>query len=202
MPVVYSPVDPRVLYLGSNSVLATRDGGHHWQALSGDLTRPAGPAPACLGAFTPLDPEHGSHRGVVYTIAPSPRTASLVWAGTDDGLVHLTHDGGRTWRNVTPSALTPWSKVSMLEASHFDTLVAYAAINRFRLDDVAPHVAGGRRRHRAARSRERGAGGSGRSLAPLRRDRAHRVRVVRCGGPLAVPAPEPPGHLRARPRRA
>jgi len=140
MPVVFSPVDPHVLYLGSNVVLETRDGGRHWRALSGDLTRPAGPAPANLGVFTAFDPEKGAHRGVVYTIAPSPLAAGLLWAGTDDGLIHVTHDGGRIWRNVTPPALTPWSKVSMLEASRFDSLVAYAAINRFRLDDVAPHV--------------------------------------------------------------
>jgi photosystem II stability/assembly factor-like uncharacterized protein len=140
MPVVFSPLDPHVLYLGANVVFETRDGGQHWRTLGGDLTRAAGAAPANLGAFTPLDPERGTHRGVVYSIAPSPLRLPLLWAGTDDGLVHVTHDGGRTWRDVTPPALTPWSKVSLLEASHFDTLVAYAAVNRFRLDDVAPHI--------------------------------------------------------------
>jgi photosystem II stability/assembly factor-like uncharacterized protein len=140
MPVVFSPVDPRVLYLGANVVFETRDGGQHWRTLGGDLTRAASPAPASLGAFTSLDAEQGGHRGVVYSIAPSPLRRTLLWAGTDDGLVHVTHDGGRTWRDVTPPALTPWSKVSMLEASHFDTLLAFAAVNRFRLDDVAPHI--------------------------------------------------------------
>ena len=140
MPVAFSPVDPHALYLGANVVFETRDGARHWRVISPDLTRPAGAAPATMGAFAPLDPEHGGHRGVVYTIAPSPVAAHLLWAGTDDGLVHVTHDGGGSWSDVTPPALTPWSKVSMIEASHFDTLEAFAAINRFRLDDLAPHV--------------------------------------------------------------
>src|SRR5439155_1392976 len=88
----------------------------------------------------PLDPEQGRHRGVIYTIAPSFTRPGLLWVGTDDGLIHVTHDGGRRWTDVTPTALTPWSKVSLMEASHFDTLVAYAAVNRFRLDDLRPHI--------------------------------------------------------------
>ena len=140
MPVLFSPVDPHVLYLGANVVFETRDGGQHWRALGGDLTRAAAAAPANLGVFTSQDPEQGTHRGVVYSIAPSPLRLSLLWAGTDDGLVHVTHDGGKSWTDVTPPELTPWSKLSMLEASHFDTLVAYAAVNRFRLDDVSPHI--------------------------------------------------------------
>src|SRR4029078_166472 len=140
MPVVFSPVDPHALYLGANVVFETTDGAKTWRTISPDLTRPAGPAPASMGIFATLDPAKGRDRGVVYTIAPSPRAAHLLWAGTDDGLVHVTHDGGATWTDVTPPALSQWSKVSMLEASHFDTLEAFAAINRFRLDDVAPHV--------------------------------------------------------------
>ncbi|HZI23277.1 MAG TPA: glycosyl hydrolase, partial [Gemmatimonadales bacterium] len=140
MPLMFSPVDPRVLYFGTNELLQTSDGGRRWQTISPDLTRPSYAMPATLGAFTALDPEKGKHRGVIYTIAPSPRRLGLLWAGTDDGLIHVTHTGGRTWTDVTPPALTPWSKVSLLEASHFDTLVAYAAVNRFRLDDLRPHV--------------------------------------------------------------
>ena len=90
--------------------------------------------------FTASDPEKGQHRGVIYAVAPSFVDTSLIWAGTDDGLIHVTRDAGKTWRNVTPPALTPWSKVSVLEASHFDARVAYAAINRFRLDDLAAHI--------------------------------------------------------------
>ena len=140
MPVVFSPVDPRVLYFAANVLFRTADGGATWQTISPDLTRATYATPANLGAFSALDPEQGKHRGVIYTIAPSSRRAGLLWVGTDDGLVHVSHDGGRRWTDVTPPALTPWSKVSLLEASHFDTLEAYAAVNRFRLDDLRPHV--------------------------------------------------------------
>jgi photosystem II stability/assembly factor-like uncharacterized protein len=140
MPVVFSPVDPRVLYFAANVLFRTADGGVTWQTISPDLTRASYEVPATLGAFTALDPEHGKHRGVIYTVAPSFRTAGLLWIGTDDGLIHVTHDGGRTWADVTPAALTPWSKVSLIEASHVDPLTAYAAVNRLRLDDLRPHV--------------------------------------------------------------
>ena len=140
MPVVFSPVDPHVLYLGANVVFKTLNGGERWQTISPDLTRPTADIPASLGPFASLDPEQGRHRGVIYTIAPSFTRPGLLWVGTDDGLIHVTHDGGRRWTNVTPTAFTPWSKVSLMEASHFDTLVAYAAVNRFRLDDLHPHI--------------------------------------------------------------
>jgi len=140
MPLLFSPVDPRILYFGANVLFRTTTGGRSWETLSPDLARPTYDAPATLGAFAGLDPEQGKHRGVIYTIAPSARTAGLLWVGTDDGFIHVTHDGGKTWSNVTPSTLTPWSKVSLIEASHFDTLAAYAAVNRFRLDDLGPHV--------------------------------------------------------------
>ena len=140
MPLLFSPRDPRVLYLGANVLFRTTSGGASWQTISPDLTRASPEVPATLGAFAPLDPEQGRHRGVIYTIAPSVRRPNLLWVGTDDGLIHVTHTGGRTWTDVTPGALTPWSKVSLLEASHFDTLRAYAAVNRFRLDDRRPHV--------------------------------------------------------------
>ena len=140
LPVVFSPVDPHVLYFGSSVLWKTLDGGRSWTTASPDLTREKPGVPAVLGAFAAGDPEHGAHRGVIYTVAPSPKDKDLLWAGTDDGLIHLTRDGGKRWQDVTPAALTPWSKVSLLEASHFDLGTAYAAINRFRLDDLRPHV--------------------------------------------------------------
>src|SRR5919108_336260 len=135
-----SPVDPRVLYFGANVLFQTTDGGRSWRTISPDLTRATYAIPENLGVFTSLDPEKGKHRGVIYTVAPSPRKVGLLWVGTDDGLIHVTHSGGARWTDVTPAALTPWSKVSLLEASRFDTLVAYAAVNRFRLADLRPHV--------------------------------------------------------------
>jgi sortilin (neurotensin receptor 3) len=77
---------------------------------------------------------------VVYALAPSRKDVNTLWAGTDDGLIHVTHDGGKTWKNVTPPDLTPWSKVSQLDASHFDNETVYASINRFRLDDLRPYI--------------------------------------------------------------
>lgn len=137
-PLVFSPADPRALYLGSQYVMKTTNGGHSWETISPDLTRPSYEVPGVLGRFAALDPEHGQHRGVVYTIAPSRLKADTIWAGTDDGLIHLTHDGGRRWTEITPPGLTPWSKVSLLEASHFDDVTVYAAVNRIRLDDLHP----------------------------------------------------------------
>ncbi len=77
---------------------------------------------------------------MIYSIAPSPKDANLIWAGTDDGLIQVTHDGGKNWQNVTPPELTPWSKLAQMDASHFDTATAYAAVNRFRLDDLHPYI--------------------------------------------------------------
>jgi len=140
-PLVFSPVDSITLFFASNVLWSTRDGGVTWSQRSPDLTRqPAAAPPPNLGVFASDDPEKGAHRGVIYAIAPSPRDAGVIWAGTDDGLIHVTSDGGRSWQNVTPPALSPWSKVSILEASHFDVNVAYAAVNTFRLDDLRPHI--------------------------------------------------------------
>ena len=139
-PLIFSAADPHVLYLGSNVLFATRDGGNSWQIISPDLTREDPGSPASLGPFVESDPAKGKHRGVIYAIAPSPKDANLIWAGTDDGLIQVTHDGGKNWQNVTPPELTPWSKVAQMDASHFDTPTAYAAVNRFRLDDLQPYI--------------------------------------------------------------
>ena len=139
-PLIFAPADPRTLYLGSNVLLKTTDGGHSWQVASPDLTRPDPGVPATLGEFVNSDPAHGKHRGVIYAIGPSFKEANLIWVGTDDGLIQVTRDGGKTWQNVTPPELTPWSKVAQIEGSHFDTGTAYAAVNRLRLDDLRPYI--------------------------------------------------------------
>jgi len=79
-------------------------------------------------------------RGVIYAVAPSPKDVNVIWAGTDDGLIHVTKDGGKTWKNVTPPAIDAWSKISQIDASHFDLNTAYVAVNRIRLDDQKPHI--------------------------------------------------------------
>jgi hypothetical protein len=77
---------------------------------------------------------------VIYTVAPSPLDANRIWCGTDDGLIHLTTDGGKTWINVTPSNISAWQKISLIEAGHFDSNTAYAAVNTLRIDDLRPHI--------------------------------------------------------------
>jgi photosystem II stability/assembly factor-like uncharacterized protein len=140
LPVVISPLDPKVLYFAANVLFKTTDQGRSWTIISPDLTRASYEMPANLGAFSAGDPEKGKHRGTIYAVAPSFKEADTLWAGTDDGLIQITRDGGKTWKNVTPPSLTPWAKVSILEASHFDPGTAYAAINTFRLDDLRPHI--------------------------------------------------------------
>jgi photosystem II stability/assembly factor-like uncharacterized protein len=140
LPVVFSPLEPHTLYFAANVLFKTTDAGNSWQPISPDLTRGSYEIPANLGAFAASDPEKGKHGGVIYAVAPSYKEANTIWAGTDDGLIHITRDGGRSWQNVTPPQLKPWSKVSIIEASHFDAGTAYAAINSFRLDDLRAHI--------------------------------------------------------------
>jgi photosystem II stability/assembly factor-like uncharacterized protein len=141
LPLAFSRHGAKRLYFGNQRLFATADGGNHWQVVSPDLTRGEPPAPATLDAPTREDKERpGDRQGVIYAIAPSPLADSLLWAGTDDGLIWKSSDAGRHWRDVTPAAVTPWSKVGVLEASHFSAETAYAAIDRHRLDDDHPYL--------------------------------------------------------------
>ncbi len=139
--LLFSPADPTVLYLGTQFVMKTQDGGLHWQTISPDLTG-AKPTHSDDKTQGPATVENAEERGygVVFTIAPSPLDHDLVWAGSDTGLIHVTRDGGANWKNVTPPGLSSWSKISMIEASHFNPAVAYAAVDRSRLDDRAPYI--------------------------------------------------------------
>ncbi len=139
-PLIFSPVDPHTLYLGSNVLFQTRDGGHSWQIISPDLTRDDPGVPQSFGVFGESDPAKGKHRGVIYSIAPSPKNGNLIWIGTDDGLIQVTRDGSKTWQNVTPRELTAWSKVAQMDASHFDVSTVYAAVSRLRQDDLHPYI--------------------------------------------------------------
>jgi photosystem II stability/assembly factor-like uncharacterized protein len=141
LPLVFSPLDPHQVYFGTQQLFVTRNGGESWETASPDLTREDPGVPANLDALTATDATSTStRRGVIYTIAPSPVAAGLVWIGTDDGLIQVTRDAGKNWTNVTPEAITPWSKVSLVEASHFDAATAYAAVDRHRLDDLRPYI--------------------------------------------------------------
>ena len=144
-----SPANPTTLYLGTQYVMKTGDGGLHWETISPDLTgatqdadnakeKKAQDAPT-MGP-PPMEKAKRAGYGVVFTIAPSPLNSDLIWAGSDTGLIHLTRDGGKNWKDVTPPGLSGWSKISLIEASHFDPAVAYAAVDRGRLDDQTPYI--------------------------------------------------------------
>jgi photosystem II stability/assembly factor-like uncharacterized protein len=141
--LVLSPADPGALYLGTQYVMKTLDGGLHWETISPDLTGAVGDVRDATGKSpTPptLEQAKRSGYGVVFTIAPSPLNRDLIWAGSDTGLIHLTRDGGKNWKDVTPPGLSDWSKISLIEASHFDPTVAYAAVDRSRVDDQTPLI--------------------------------------------------------------
>jgi photosystem II stability/assembly factor-like uncharacterized protein len=140
MPVVFSEVDRRTLFFANNVLWKTIDGGIHWTKISPDLTRETWEPPKSIGKYLDQPDVRSSQRGVIYTVAPSYKDINHIWVGTDDGLIHVTADGGATWRNVTPPALSPWAKVSVMDAGRFDPLTAYAAVNTIRLDDLRPHI--------------------------------------------------------------
>jgi photosystem II stability/assembly factor-like uncharacterized protein len=142
LPVVISPRAPHELYFSNQILFRTRDGGQSWQVLSPDLTRedPGVPPNLDASAAANVDAGVGKRRGVIYAIAPSPVLAGEIWVGTDDGLIQVTRDDGKTWHNVTPPDLTPWSKVGIIEASRHDRNRVYAAIDRHRLEDLKPHI--------------------------------------------------------------
>jgi photosystem II stability/assembly factor-like uncharacterized protein len=139
-PIVFSPLDPHVLFYAANVLFKTTDGAHSWQVISPDLTRPHPGIPTSLLNLAARDPNEEKQRGVIYALAPSFQNIDAIWAGTDDGLIWLTRDGGKNWKDITPPALTPWSKVTQLEVSHFDDGTAYASVSRFRIDDLRPYV--------------------------------------------------------------
>ena len=140
MPILFSPINPRKLYYGTNVVWSTVNGGTTWKRLSDDLSRDTWTVPTSVGIYANSPGAKPTRRGVVYTIAPSYVDSNMVWAGTDDGLIHVTRNGGATWRNVTPPQIGAWWKVSIMDASHFSATTAYAAVNTLRLDDLRPHI--------------------------------------------------------------
>jgi len=139
-PVVFSPKDPHLLFFSGNTLWQTRDRGDHWEKISPDLTREKYDLPACVGKYKEDATKQARRRGVIYTVAPSPLDTNRIWAGTDDGLIYLTTDGGKNWSNVTLPSISAWQKISLIEAGHFDANTAYVAINTLRVDDLRPHI--------------------------------------------------------------
>jgi photosystem II stability/assembly factor-like uncharacterized protein len=139
-PLVLSRADPRALYYANQFVFLSTDGARSWTQISPDLTRPDPGVPPNLDAAAAAATDRNGKRGVVYTIAPSPLLVPMVWVGTDDGLIHVTTNNGKTWQNVTPPAVGAWSRVTMMDASHYDVDTAYASVDRHQLEDFEPYI--------------------------------------------------------------
>ncbi|MFN7946285.1 MAG: glycoside hydrolase [Blastocatellia bacterium] len=139
-PVIFSPVDKKTLYYAGNVLFKTMNGGNSWEVISPDLSREKYDLPESIGVYRKPEMATMARRGVIYTVAPSNKDLNTIWVGTDDGLIHITRDGGKNWKNITPPDLKSWMKVSLMDASHFDNDTAYAAINTLRLDDLRPHI--------------------------------------------------------------
>jgi photosystem II stability/assembly factor-like uncharacterized protein len=138
-PIAISPLPPHALYLGTQVLFRSTDRGDHWQTVSPDLSG-AVPGTADCAADVPVARAKACGYGVISTIAPSPVERDLVWVGTDDGLIRLTRDGGKSWKNVTPPGLADWSRLAQIDASAIAAGTAYAAVDRHRLDDFSPSV--------------------------------------------------------------
>ena len=137
MPLHWSPVDPDLLFYASNAVWKTRDRGHSWTRISGDLSRPTWAVPESAGKYASTVTANA--QGAITALSPSPLDANILWAGTDDGNIQVTMDGGLTWTNVTPPQIKPWTRIFNIEAGHFAKGTAYAAANTMRVDDMNPH---------------------------------------------------------------
>ena len=139
-PIIISPHDPNTLYVGGNHVFKSTDEGESWEVISGDLTRndPSKMGPS--GGPITKDNTSVEYYCTIFTLAESPLKKGLLWAGSDDGLIHVSRDGGKKWENVTPKKLPEWALISIIEPSHFDPGTAYVAANRYKSDDFQPYL--------------------------------------------------------------
>ncbi|GAC1651300.1 MAG: hypothetical protein NVS4B3_11690 [Gemmatimonadaceae bacterium] len=139
-PLVLSPADPHALYYGAQFLFKTTDQAKTWRQISPDLTRRDPGVPALLDKTAGAATDRNGKRGVIYAIAPSPVKPRTVWVGTDDGNIQLTTDDGSNWTNITPPSMTAWSRVTSVEASHFDVAAAYVSVDRHQLQDFDPYI--------------------------------------------------------------
>ena len=139
-PIVLSPHDPNVLYVTSQHVHRTSNDGQSWETISPDLTRNDKTKQGPSGGPITKDNTSVEYYGTVFTLAPSPKDRQVLWAGSDDGLIHVTRDGGTTWTNVTPRDLPEWALIAIIEASPHDAGSAFVAATRYKADDFAPYL--------------------------------------------------------------
>jgi hypothetical protein len=183
-PVIFSPVDLHMLFFAGNVLFKTLNGGQSWSVISPDLSRDKLDVPDNVGVYKSPGMSTMPRRGVIYTVAPSYKDVNTIWAGTDDGLIHITRNGGTTWQNVTPPELRSWAKVSLIDAGRFDANTAYAAVNTFKLDELRPHIYrthdGGRTWKEIVRGLPDGA------IVNAVREDPHRRGLLFCGTERAV----------------
>jgi photosystem II stability/assembly factor-like uncharacterized protein len=138
MPIMWSPVNHNILFYTSNAVWKSTDQAHSWTRISPDLARQTWAVPATVGKYSgSVKP---APQGSITALSASPRDVNVIWAGTDDGNIQVTTDGGAKWTNVTPAQIKPWTRIFNIDAGHFDTQTAYAAANTMRIDDLNPHL--------------------------------------------------------------
>jgi photosystem II stability/assembly factor-like uncharacterized protein len=139
-PIIFSPADPAVLYTSSQHVWRTRNGGDSWDKISGDLTRHDPKTMGESGGPITHDMNSPEVYGTVFALGPGKKDVNVLWAGSDDGLVHVTRDGGKSWTNVTPKDMPDFGRVSIIDASSFDPGAAYVAVKKPLLGDFAPYI--------------------------------------------------------------
>ncbi|MBZ5722175.1 MAG: glycosyl hydrolase [Acidobacteriia bacterium] len=139
-PIVISPNDPNTLYHAGERLFKTTDGGMHWEAISPDLTRNDKSKQQPSGGPITIDDTGTEYYDTIFAVAESPVAKDQIWAGTDDGLVHITRDGGKNWSNITPKDMPEWSRISQIDASPHDAGTAYVAVERHQFDDFRPYI--------------------------------------------------------------
>jgi photosystem II stability/assembly factor-like uncharacterized protein len=139
-PIIFSPVDKKTIYASSQSIWKTTNAGQSWTKISPDLSRHDPKTMGPSGGPITKDNTGVETYGVVFTIAPTPQDINTIWAGSDDGLIHVTRNGGQSWENITPKDLPEFARISLIEASPHTLGTAYVAANRYQMDDQKPYV--------------------------------------------------------------